>query len=241
MTQDKLKAIFSDAFRQLTNTRTPPEIEAGFYPYTEIKHTIRRRSGRVYVRLSDIFKNAPADVLQALAFILVARMLSKSVPEKCERIYREYANSPRTLRAADRASRLRSRKLLSSARGRVYDLERIFSRLNRRFFDGKLRKPTLSWSPRDTLGVLGHHDAPHETIVISRSLDAIDVPEWFVEYILYHELLHFKHPAKLVKGRRCYHTSAFLDEEERFPYYDEAQDLLDDIKQYNKRAGRCAA
>jgi predicted metal-dependent hydrolase len=55
------------------------------------------------------------------------------------------------------------------------------------------------------------------------------VPEWFVEYILYHEMLHIKHPARVVKGRRFSHTKAFLAEEERYPLFDEAQEWLDRV------------
>lgn len=229
MAQDYLNKLFGDAFRQLAPNRPTPDIEVRFYPYAGLSHTIRLRSGRVYVRLSDIFNNAPPDVNRALAFILVAKLLSKRTPEMHERVYREYACSPNILRAADIARRRRGRKIISSARGRVYDLDRMFLRLNRRFFDGELPKPTLTWSQRRTRRILGHHDATHETIVISKTLDAVDVPEWFVEYVLYHEMLHIKHPARLVKGRRYYHTNSFRAEEQRFPYYQEAQDFLDDI------------
>ena len=69
----------------------------------------------------------------------------------------------------------------------------------------------------------------HETITISKTLDAADVPEWFVEFILFHEMLHIKHPARLVKGRRQYHTNAFRTDEQRFHRYQEAQDWLDRV------------
>jgi hypothetical protein len=42
-------------------------------------------------------------------------------------------------------------------------------------------------------------------------------------------MLHIKHPARFIKGRRYYHTNAFRLEEQRFPYYQEAQDLLDQL------------
>ncbi len=229
MPQDYLKNLFRDAFRQLAPNRPTPEIEVRFYPYAGLNHTIRLRAGRVYVRLSDIFKDAPAEVHRALAFILTAKLLSKRPIETHERVYREYACSPQILRASDIARRRRGRKLVSGARGRVYDLERMFQRLNRRFFDDELQKPTLTWSQRRTRRILGHHDAAHDTIVISKTLDAPDIPDWFVEYVLYHEMLHMKHPARLVKGRRIYHSNAFRAEEQRFPYYQEAQDLLDSI------------
>src|SRR6185295_803972 len=71
---------FADAFRHMGGNRGVPAIEVRFYPYAGLRHTIRLRSGRVYVRLSDICKDSPPDVLRALAWILVARLLGKRVP-----------------------------------------------------------------------------------------------------------------------------------------------------------------
>ena len=238
--QVHLNTLFADAFRQLEPKRALPAIEVRFYPYAGLNHTIRLRTGRVYVRLSDIFRDAPANVQRALAFILVAKLLRRRTPQMHERIYREYATSEHVLRAADLARRLRGRKVISTARGSFHNLERLFARLNRRYFDDGLAKPTLTWSARRTRRILGHHDPVHNTIVISKTLDAADVPEWFVEYILFHEMLHIKHPARLVNGRRLYHTKAFRAEEERYPLYAEAQDWLDHIAR-ERRAPRARA
>lgn len=232
--QHHLTALFSEAFRQLDRNHAAPEIEVRFYPYAGISHKIRLRSGRVYVRISDIFKNAPTEVHRALAFILVARLLRKRTPETHERVYRAYAYSPQILRALDLARQQRGRKLVSSARGRVYDLDKMFQRLNRRHFDEELEKPVLTWSQRRTRRILGHHDAAHDTIVISKTLDDREVPEWLVEYVLYHEMLHIKHPARLIKGRRYYHTNAFRAEEQRFPYYEQAQRWLELIAEQQR-------
>jgi hypothetical protein len=227
--QNHLGTLFVDAFRQLAKHRPIPEVEVRFYPYAGLNHTIRLRSGRVYVRISDVFKDAPLNVHRALAFILVAKLLSKRIPDVHDRVYRDYAFSPQILRASDIARRRRGRKMISSARGRVYDLDKMFARLNHRYFDGRLETPTLTWSQRRTRRILGHHDAAHKTIVVSKTLDARDVPQWFVEYILYHEMLHIKHPARIINGRRYYHTSSFRAEEQRFPYYEQALDWLDRI------------
>ncbi|MGH9902390.1 MAG: SprT-like domain-containing protein, partial [Pyrinomonadaceae bacterium] len=221
--QPLLSRLFVDAFRQLAPSRPAPGVDVRFYPYAGLNHTIRLRSGRVYVRVADIFRDAPLNVHRALAFILVAKLLRRRIPEGHESVYRQHACSPQVLRASDLARRQRGRKIVSSARGRFYDLGRLFRRLNRRYFDGRLPQPTLTWSQRRTRTILGHHDGVHDTIVISKTLDARDVPEWFVEYILYHEMLHIKHPARLINGRRYYHTKAFRAEEQRFPYYEEAQ------------------
>ena len=226
---DHLCSLFNDAFRQLGSIRQIPDVEVRFYPYAGVHHTIRIRSGRVFVRISDIFKDAPLNVHRALAFILVAKLLSKRTPEVHDRVYRDYAYTPKVLRASDIARRRRGRKMISTSKGVYYDLEKIFQRLNRYYFDSKLEKPTLTWSQRKTRRILGHHDSVHDTITISKTLDSREVPEWFVEYIVYHEMLHIKHPAKLINGRRYYHTPAFRSDERQFEYYDEAMSWLDEL------------
>jgi SprT-like family len=232
-----LKRVFGEVFRHL-DRRTVPPIEVKFYPYVGLHHTIRVRAGRVYVRLSDIFRAAPPEVLRALAFILVSRLLSKKPPIAHERVYRSYALSPQVLRASEIARRQRGRKILTSAYGKVYDLEKMFARLNRVYFEDQIETPTLTWSRRRARNILGHHDAAHKTITISKTLDAPIVPEWFVEYILFHEMLHIKHPARLINGRRYYHTAAFREDEQRFGNYQEAQEWLDRVvrKRHELRA-----
>ncbi|HEX8353108.1 MAG TPA: SprT-like domain-containing protein [Pyrinomonadaceae bacterium] len=225
-----LSTLFAEAFRTLAPKRPVPEVDVRYYPYAGLNHTIRLRTGRVYVRLSDVFKGAPVGVHRALAFILVSKLLRRrSAPPFYARVYRDYAFSPEVLRASDLARRQRGRKMISSAQGRVYDLGRMFQQLNRRYFGGGLEQPTLTWSQRRTRTILGHHDGVHDTIVISKTLDSGEVPEWFVEYILYHEMLHIKHPARLINGRRYYHTKAFRADEQRFPHYEEAQLWLEGV------------
>src|SRR6185295_14465091 len=184
---NEVTKYFADAFRHMGGNRGVPAIEVRFYPYAGLRHTIRLRSGRVYVRLSDICKDAPPEVVRALAWILVARLLGKRVPTIHDRVYRDYSLTPAVMRSSDLARRGRGRKMVSSAQGHVYDLDRMFSRLNRQYFQSELEKPTITWSQRRTRRILGHHDRIYETITISKSLDSREVPEWFVEYILYHE------------------------------------------------------
>jgi hypothetical protein len=211
-----------------------------FYPYAGLHHTIRLRSGKVHVRLSDICKSAPPEALRALAFVLVARLLGKRVPDVHERHYRTYSMTPEVMRSSDIARRHRGRKRVSSAMGETYDLDRMFDKLNREHFDNELSKPVLTWSQRRTRSILGHHDRVHETITISKTLDSPEVPEWFVEFILYHEMLHIRHPARLINGRRYYHTSEFRQDELSFPRYDEAQRWLERVSRL-RRASRARA
>jgi hypothetical protein len=226
---NEVKKLFLDAFHHLGRNRGIPVVDVRFYPYAGLRHTIRVRSGQVYVRLSDLIKDCPPEVMRALAFVLVARLLGKKVPVVHERVYRDYTLTPDVMRSSDIARRHRGRKMISSAQGVNYDLDKMFSKLNRRYFDSSLEKPTLTWSQRKTRSILGHHDRVYETITISKSLDSSQVPDWFVEFILYHEMLHIKHSARMINGRRYYHTAGFRQDERRFAKYEDSQRWLEQV------------
>jgi predicted metal-dependent hydrolase len=52
------------------------------------------------------------------------------------------------------------------------------------------------------------------------------VPRYAVEYIVYHEMLHLKHPVKLRGSRRCVHSREFLADEKLFPELQAARTFL---------------
>jgi len=98
--------------------------------------------------------------------------------------------------------------------------------LNSRFFHGLLARPRMSWSRGRTRRILGHYDPAHNAIVISRVFDHPSVPRYAVEYIVYHEMLHLKHPIKLRGSRRCVHSAEFQVEERLFPEFAAAEQFL---------------
>ena len=224
-----LKIHFAEAFRQITRQVDTPEIHIAFYPFAGLNHTIRFRRQSIYVRLSDIMRDAPPSVHRALAFILVGKLFNKRIGAEYQNLYRQYAYHPDVQRASDLAKQQRGRKHVSGSVGRQFNLDQLFARLNRRYFNGELPAVTLTWSARKSKRILGHHDYVHDTIVISRSLDNPDVPELLVEFVLYHEMLHIKHEPRVVNGRRIYHTPAFRAEEKRFVKFDEAMDWIEDM------------
>jgi hypothetical protein len=121
---------------------------------------------------------------------------------------------------------VRGRKHIASAQGRAYDLNAIFDDLNTRFFHGLLARPLMTWSSERARNRLGHYDPAHNAIVISRVFDHPRVPQYAIEYIVYHEMLHLKHPVKLRGSRRCVHSSEFQAEEREFPQLDAAKNFL---------------
>ena len=108
-------------------------------------------------------------------------------------------------------------------------MNEVFASLNARFFRGLLERPILTWSEHAARRLLGHYDAAHNTIVVSRVFDRADTPRYAVEYLLYHEMLHLKHPVTTRRGRRCVHSRAFQEEEARFPEFKAARAWLHEL------------
>lgn len=225
----QIEQFYQMAFESLDGRYGVPPVEVEFYEYVGLRHTIRIREKRVFVRLSDITKSAPLSVHQALAFILVAKLLKRRIPKKAAEIYRNFAHQPEVTANSQEKRRERGRKVITTAQGKVYDLDKMFLKLKEKYFRNRLRKPVLTWSQRKTYRIFGHHDATHRTVVISKTLDDKTVPRFVVEFVLYHELLHIKHPTQTVNGRRLIHTDAFRRDEARFPRIEAAEKWLSAI------------
>lgn len=203
-----------------------PGFRVSFYPFANINNTIRLRNGLVLVRLSDLLEGAPESVHHSIAHILLAKLYRKPINAAHATRYRKYVSSHDLSRKAHLVRQMRGRKRIASAQGHTFDLDAIFDDLNKQFFYGLLGKPRLTWSANDSRSNLGHYDPAHNTIVISRLFDRPDVPQYAVEYILYHEMLHLKHPVKLRGSRRCVHPKAFMEEEGLFPQLEKAKVFL---------------
>ena len=178
------------------------------------------------MRLSDLLEGAPAPVLQAIAHILLAKMYRKPVEREAAARYRRYVSSHDIARKAHLVRQMRGRKHLHSAQGRTYDLDAVFEELNDRFFHGLLARPQLTWSRNHSRNSLGHYDPAHNAIVVSRIFDHPRVPQYAVDYIVYHEMLHLKHPVRLRGSRRCVHSAEFQAEEKLFPQLAEVKRFL---------------
>ena len=113
--------------------------------------------------------------------------------------------------------------------GKYFDLRTIFDRLNQRYFRGRLRGYKVMWGRRRrhrakdyfTFGTIQEED---RVIRINPLLDQPFVPLWFLQYILYHEMLHSVVPDEVVAGgRRRIHTDEFNRRERKFRSYQRAR------------------
>jgi predicted metal-dependent hydrolase len=224
--QSSLLQLFDETYRRLRPRSPVPDLKVEFYSFANINNTIRLREGKLLVRLSDLLEGAPDSVLRAIAHILVAKMYRKPVDREHAARYRRYVTAQHMSRKAHLVRQIRGRKRLASPQGLIYDLEAIFEELNVRFFYGLLARPQMSWSSEKARSRLGHYDPAHNAIVVSRVFDHSRIPRFVVEYIVYHEMLHLKHPVKVRASRRCVHPAEFQAEERLFPRLEDARLFL---------------
>jgi len=224
--REGLLEIFQDTYQELRPGSLPPELEIEFFAFANVNNTIRLRKGRLLVRLSDLLEGAPEAVLRAIAHILLAKMYRRPIDRGYAARYRKYVASHEIVRKTHLVRQMRGRKQLRSPRGHFYDLDAIFEELNTRFFHGLMARPRMSWSQTKTRRILGHYDPAHNAIMISRLFDHPGIPAYVLEYIVYHEMLHLKHPVRLRGSRRCVHSAEFQAEERLFPRAAEANAFL---------------
>jgi hypothetical protein len=121
---------------------------------------------------------------------------------------------------------VRGRKFISGAQGQCYNLSDLFMDLNFKHFHGLMSQPELGWSRRPSRTTLGHYDPSHNAIILSSILDRPSVPRLAVEYVMFHEMLHLRHPVDHRGSRRCVHTPEFKLAEKAFPDLEQAKQLL---------------
>jgi len=218
--------IFGRVFSELRPRTPQPAIRLEFCKFANANSFARWDEGGLAFRITDVLEGAPAQILEALAYILLSKLLRRPTPKTYNERYRRYLNRKEMRRSLQLVKQTRGRKLVSSPRGACYDLEAIFEDLNVRYFGGLAARPLLGWSRQASRTMLGHYDPSHNVIVLSRFLDRPGVARLAVEYVLFHEMLHLRFPVEHRGARRCVHTPEFKRAEKEFPGFSEAKALL---------------
>lgn len=171
--------------------------------------------GLVRVRAHHMFLVAPPAVVRALA-----QFIRRPTPA-CHRQLNAYIGEHVHL-IGGRPRRKAALNL--SHRGFQFDLRRIYDRLNERYFDGRLRVAITwgksNWRNRRSSIDFGSYDEGKRIIRINPALDRPFVPRFFIDYVVYHEMLHaalgFR---EAPNGRRSLHPPRFREEERQFRFY----------------------
>jgi hypothetical protein len=218
--------IFARVFSELKPRTRTPALRVEFCKFANANSFVRWDEAGLHLRITDVLEGAPAPILEALAYILLSKLVRRAIPKAYAARYRRYLNRKEMRRSLQLVQQVRGRKFVSGPKGSVYDLEELFESLNLRYFHGLMARPLLGWSRQPSRVLLGHYDPSHNAIILSRLLDDQRVPRLAVEYVLFHEILHLQFPIEHRGARRCVHTREFKDAEKQFVPLNQAKDLL---------------
>jgi hypothetical protein len=218
--------LFQRMFTRLGCDGRPPRFRVEFYPYSSLVLTIRRREDAISVRFSDLLQRAPLAVMEGAAVLLLSRVFRRKVPRELTAAYLEYARSNRTRTRIHRMRHHRIRPGATDPRGQHFDLDKLFDELNVKYFDGELQRPHIGWSSRTWRRQFGCYDPGPNHILVNRRMDRPNVPRYAVEYVLFHEMLHVKHPTRRSGCTLVSHSKEFRAEEKRYLDFDRARKAL---------------
>lgn len=177
----------------------------------------RTENQTLFLRLHHMFLDAPDRTVRALARYLARgdRKAGAVVDAFIQKNQGKVTSGPPPHR-------------ILRTEGEVHDLEQLFSELNRTWFADALdvrvtwgRKTSPRRSRRRSLR-LGVYVFSDRLIRIHPVLDQDWVPEFFVRYVLFHEMLHVVTPPEERGGRKAYHGPQFRKRERAYPDYQRA-------------------
>ncbi len=177
----------------------------------------RNRITGYEVRLHHMFRHAPAPVWQALlTFIRRGDQTARQTLHTYVQQHQHLIRQPQ-----------HQRPLALCPQGRYFDLEAIYHDLNRRYLANRVQA-RITWSrrppkrPRSSIR-FGSYHADDRLIRIHRLLDQAFVPQYVVENVVFHEMLHQLIPRRRINGRWSIHPPEFRRTEQQFPSYSQAE------------------
>lgn len=197
-----------------------PWVSIGLYNIVSLYHSWREGT-ELGLTISEGFSGAPQSVIESL----VKLALPHTRRGKHEAVVREYATSE-AFESRQVELELAGGSYEERSRGLQYDLNDVFQRVNGTYFDGRLPRPRLMWNKLITSQEFGHYDPLSDTLMISIALDVPKVPEYVVDHVMHHELLHKVMGSTYTNGRRVFHTREFKQAERQFAAFVEAEAFL---------------
>lgn len=187
-----------------------------------------RKKSHLYFASLNILNGEDYELYALLKYVLKERHGDYG---ELKRIIRKFAFYPKC----------RSHLTNTYLPGRVYDINKIFIKLNNLFFDGKLsnplfwRKPKVSKRYKDkNLKIVGNrikslslgaYCYKCNTIFINSILDNHQIPVWIVEAIAFHEMVH-SYVFNFISHFASPHGAEFKSLYYKFPQAKESKKML---------------
>ncbi|MFO7710508.1 MAG: SprT-like domain-containing protein [Candidatus Woesearchaeota archaeon] len=169
---------------------------------------VEKRAKHICFKLSRKWDGIDPDIKKGLYQELLAKLFSVADDTRYMELYRIFVHNMHI--AADR---IESDPYLVES----------FNRVNERYFSFDIEMPNLLFGKK-TKRTLGSYNFHADTLTISSVLK--DGPQEFVDYVMYHELLHKWLKFDYTKRKARHHTSEFKRLEQQFEDYEGVEKRL---------------
>src|SRR6202049_697711 len=122
---ESLEQIYQGVFGRLRPRAAFPDIRVEFRRYANANAQVRLESGTLRLRLADTLEGAPANVMEAVAEILLAKLFRRPVPAESNDRYRRYLNRRDVRRSLDLVRQIRGRKRVEGPRDSRLESQRF--------------------------------------------------------------------------------------------------------------------
>jgi len=200
--------------------KTHLKVSVKYKDYDSTIIRIHKSYNELKLSVHKLFIKAPEGILQAICNFCFHK------DKKAYKLIKSYAD--RYFSTLDSSYKIKDKKFVS--KGKFYDLKQIFDNLNLIYFDGKLNLK-ITWFNAPLYKkfrhiTFGSYNRNLKLVRINKLIDQQNFPFYFINYIVYHEMLHDVCKLKnSVNGYKKIHTKEFKQLEKRFAYYKEAKNF----------------
>ena len=213
--------VLKTKFKEIGKEYGFEKVEAEYVPFKEFKVRWQRSYKWADFKVSDYLMDAPPEVIAGLCRSLFSKITGEDEgysEDMCNWItapeFSEY-KQPLYLR--------RSRNISRSPQGEAKDLDAAYDRLIALGLVERDPAIHLTWTKESNVRKIGHCSVLMKVVTISSVLDTDMIPDFVLDYCLYHELCHIRIGFDPSAKR---HGEEFRELEEKFPKKDEAEEWL---------------
>lgn len=196
---------------------SPFKIEVIIHQYQSKRLKIVRKKNRWIFYLHTLFLEAPDQIVKAII------QYAQSRKSEDHSLIKQFVYAKQN--ELDLSHTLNKKKLVT--KGRYFDLKQIYSSVNQRDFENKMNLEITWFYPRYRTYrhiTFGQYDRCLKLIKINHYLDTEKTPHFFMDYLIYHEMLHEKSPPYMDQSGRCrIHTKEFKALEKNHPFIRESK------------------
>jgi len=210
------------AFSEIGKEHGYTSVTAEFSEFKEFKAKWRRSMGWIEFEVSDYLKDAPEDALKGVAETIFSRITIRSENKYSDAML-EWMRADAFIEKNRPLYLKRAKNITRTHVGEHRNLEESYQRLIDIGLVTRDDNALLTWTKQPNVKRIGYCSPLMKVIMISSMLDNADIPEYVLDYVVYHELIHMDEGVGPFEQK---HDANFRAKESMCPMLYEAVDWL---------------